>query len=74
MNDAESEYANPGIAFLWSDERSRRCKLQEDVSFVSTFHISVERDGCRREVLDCSHVIIVFNCFVKPRSLETEML
>lgn len=32
MNDAESEYANPGIAFLWSDERSRRSKLQEEVS------------------------------------------
>lgn len=34
MNDAESEYANPGIAFLWSDERSRRHKLQEDVSMM----------------------------------------
>lgn len=32
MNDTESEYANPGIAFLWSDERTRRNKLQEDVS------------------------------------------
>lgn len=32
MNDTESEYANPGIAFLWSDERSRRSKLQQDVS------------------------------------------
>lgn len=35
MNDTESEYANPGIAFLWSDERSRRHKLQEDVSSFS---------------------------------------
>lgn len=32
MNDTESEYANPGIAFLWSDERSRRNKLQQEVS------------------------------------------
>lgn len=32
MNDTESEYANPGIAFLWSDERSRRHKLQQEVS------------------------------------------
>lgn len=32
MNDTDCEYANPGIAFLWSDERSRRSKLQEDVS------------------------------------------
>lgn len=34
MNDTDSEYANPGIAFLWSDERSRRNKLHEDVSKI----------------------------------------
>lgn len=32
MNDEENEHANPGIAFLWSDERGRRSKMQNNVS------------------------------------------
>lgn len=32
MNDEENEHANPGIAFLWSDERGRRCKMTNNVS------------------------------------------
>lgn len=34
MTDEESEHANPGIAFLWSDERGRRSKMDGTVSFV----------------------------------------
>lgn len=33
MTDEESEHANPGIAFLWSDERGRRSKMDGTVSF-----------------------------------------
>lgn len=32
MNDEENEHANPGIAFLWSDERGRRSKMTNNVS------------------------------------------
>lgn len=32
MNDEENEHANPGIAFLWSDERGRRNKMNGNVS------------------------------------------
>lgn len=37
VKNEESEHANPGIAFLWSDERGRRNKMH-DVSnqFLST--------------------------------------
>lgn len=35
MNDEENEHANPGIAFLWSDERGRRSKMQNNVSWKS---------------------------------------
>lgn len=33
VNDAESEHANPGIAFLWSDERGRRNKMHDVSNF-----------------------------------------
>lgn len=32
MNEEDSEHANPGIAFLWSDERGRRSKMEGTVS------------------------------------------
>lgn len=34
MTDEESEHANPGIAFLWSDERGRRSKMDGTVSRI----------------------------------------
>lgn len=34
MNDEENEHANPGIAFLWSDERGRRQKMDGTVSYA----------------------------------------
>lgn len=34
MNDEENEHANPGIAFLWSDERGRRSKMDGTVSGI----------------------------------------
>lgn len=32
MTEEENEHANPGIAFLWSDERGRRNKMDGTVS------------------------------------------
>lgn len=32
MTEEDSEHANPGIAFLWSDERGRRNKMKGTVS------------------------------------------
>lgn len=34
LNEEENEHANPGIAFLWSDERGRRSKMTNNVSDV----------------------------------------
>lgn len=34
LNDEEIEHANPGISFLWSDERGRRSKMHDNVSMI----------------------------------------
>lgn len=34
VTDEENEHANPGIAFLWSDERGRRSKMDGTVSYA----------------------------------------
>lgn len=39
MNGEENEHANPGIAFLWSDERERRKKMDGTVSLICNFNI-----------------------------------
>lgn len=33
-SDDSNEHANPGIAFLWRDERGRRSQMSGDVSFI----------------------------------------
>lgn len=37
MSDEDSEHANPGIAFLWSDERGRRSKMDGTVCNICNF-------------------------------------
>lgn len=32
--DDSNEHANPGIAFLWRDERGRRSEMSGEVSFI----------------------------------------
>lgn len=34
MTDDSNEHANPGIAFLWRDERGRRSQMSGDVSYI----------------------------------------
>lgn len=39
MNEEGNDHANPGIAFLWSDERERRKKINGPVSWICELNL-----------------------------------
>lgn len=56
-----AEHANPGIAFIWSDERGRRSKMNGEVSTVH--HLTIASDKyAQRSLFAGAATTIWFHC------------